>query len=77
MRDAGATLGEVRAGSGLPDLPDDCRRVARSSVVDGDRLDVALLKTDAALVRQNRRIIDCADWYDSVRERLRTDVGPQ
>lgn len=61
--------GERLAAQGWPELPEDCRRVSRSGVQAGDRLDVALLKTDAALSRQNARTRRCARWYDGVRKR--------
>jgi len=59
--------GEIRASRSMPDYPPDCRRKARSSVQEGDRLDTALLKTDAALARQNARTGRCADWYDTLK----------
>lgn len=58
---------QIEAAQSWPDLPSDCRRVSRSGVQAGDRLDVALLKTDAALSRQNARTRRCADWFDGVR----------
>lgn len=45
-------------------LPGDCRVWQRSGVKDGDRLDVALLKTDQALTQANLRVRRCADWYE-------------
>jgi hypothetical protein len=71
VQNAGAVIGRERAADApLPELPPDCRRQSRSGVVDGDRLDVALLKTDAALARQNARTRDCAAWYDELRAGL-------
>ena len=58
----------IEAGSGVPDLPPDCRRRERSGVAIGDRLDVALLKTDSALGRANARITRCASWHDEIRK---------
>ncbi|KIC42252.1 hypothetical protein RA27_02380 [Ruegeria sp. ANG-R] len=66
-RDAGRRAGELRAQNALPEYPDDCRQLVRSGVAIGDRLDVALLKADAALSGQNDRIQRCADWYDGLR----------
>lgn len=66
MRAAGAASGEVRAERSLPSLPEDCRRLSRSGVQEGDRLDVAVLKADAALDRQNARTARCAGWYDQL-----------
>ncbi|MEO0485260.1 MAG: hypothetical protein AAF092_05055 [Pseudomonadota bacterium] len=64
---AGQALGEVRAASLWPDYPEDCRRTARGDVQTGDRLDVAVLKLDDALTRQNARTRRCAAWYDQQR----------
>ncbi|WP_165937725.1 hypothetical protein [Antarcticimicrobium sediminis] len=50
--------------------------MSHSDVRTGDRLDVAVLKSDAALARQNARTVRCADWYDHLQEGLSTD-GPQ
>jgi len=74
---AAATLADVRATRLLPDLPEDCRRLARSGVVDGTRLDVALLRTDAALVRQHQRTDRCADWYDQLQTGFAGSGAPQ
>ena len=79
--DAAATAqGELEATKQLPDLPLDCRQVSRSGVRRGDRLDTALLKTDAALARQNARTGRCADWYDEIKAGFAGDqdaLGPQ
>jgi hypothetical protein len=58
------SIGQARAAAVWPDLPPDCRRTARHGIQPGDRLDVAVLKADAALSRQNARTLRCADWYD-------------
>lgn len=73
---AGKAVGEARAEQVLPDLPEDCRRQSYSGVGKGDRLDVAVLKADAALARQNARTTRCADWYDQLQAGLQQD-GPQ
>jgi hypothetical protein len=64
---AAQTVGESRAADVWPELPADCRRTSRSGIQQGDRLDVAVLKADEALARQNARTIRCADWYDQQR----------
>lgn len=51
----------------IADLPEDCRRRERSGVSEGERLDAALLRTDAALGRANARIARCADWHEHYR----------
>ena len=51
----------------LPVQPGDCRRNERSGVVQDDRLDVALVKTDRALSRANSRVQRCAQWYEDLR----------
>lgn len=61
---AARAVGEVRAAGVWPEYPADCRRTSRSGILRGDRLDVALLKADEALVRQNSRTRRCAAWYD-------------
>ena len=73
---AGEAVGKVRAEQVLPDLPEDCRRLSYSGVREGDRLDVAVLKADGALARQNARTARCADWYDQLQAGLQHD-GPQ
>ncbi len=73
---AGAAVGGARAEQVLPDLPEDCRRLSYSGVRAGDRLDVAVLKADAALARQNARTARCADWYDQLQAGLQQG-GPQ
>lgn len=67
---AGEAVGEARAEQVLPDLPEDCRRMSHSGVREGDRLDVAVLKADAALARQHARTTRCADWYDQLQAGL-------
>ncbi len=61
--EAGLVGQAIAATSGLPELPPDCRLAERSGVDEGDRLDVALVKTDAALGRANARVGRCARWY--------------
>lgn len=60
---AGQVGDAITAARALPDQPADCRRTERSGVQPGDRLDVALVKTDQALGRANQRTTRCADWY--------------
>ncbi|MBZ8133207.1 hypothetical protein [Afifella sp. IM 167] len=64
---AGIAGEAYRAGSALPDNPADCGRRERSGVVVGDRLDIALLKTDRALGRANARIVRCDAWFDELK----------
>ncbi len=73
---AGQAVGEARAAQMLPDLPPDCRRHTRSGVRQGDRLDIALLQTDAALAAQNARTTRCATWYDTLREGFASNETP-
>lgn len=61
---AAQAVGKARAADLWPDLPADCRRTSRSGIEQGDRLDIAVLKADEALARQNGRTLRCADWYD-------------
>jgi hypothetical protein len=74
---AGERIGTDRAGVLLPDYPADCRVQARAGVQEGDRLDVAVLRVDAALAGQNARIARCADWYDDLRSGLADGEGPK
>ncbi|GAB5506700.1 MAG: hypothetical protein Rhirs2KO_18630 [Rhizobiaceae bacterium] len=66
---AEAELVDEALGTGeLPELPADCRRYSASGVTVGDRLDVALLKAERALGRQNARTGRCAAFYDGIKE---------
>jgi hypothetical protein len=56
----------IEAARRLPELPPDCRRREGSGVAIGDRLDVALLKTDRALGRANDRVTRCAAWFEDI-----------
>ena len=56
-----------KPGLELPPLPEDCRRTGRSGVRQGQRLDEALMRTDAALTAQNARTTRCAGFYDRIR----------
>lgn len=62
---------ERAQANNLPMLPIDCKRLERSGVAEGDRLDVALVKTDKALTRANGRVGRCADWHANLRKGLR------
>jgi hypothetical protein len=50
----------------LPDQPSECPKPEASNVKSGDRLDIAVVKTDAALDRANAKAKACSDWYDSI-----------
>lgn len=63
--DAARRQGELNAQL-FPPYPDDCRKRERSGVRMGERLDVALIRTDQALGRANARISRCAAWYDGI-----------
>lgn len=52
----------------LPELPADCRKRESSGVVEGDRLDVALLKAERAIGRGNARVSRCAAFHDDLRD---------
>ena len=67
---AAEAQGQLEAATDLPDLPEYCRQDTRSGVRVGDRLDTALLKTDAALAEEHRRNAICADWYDELKAGL-------
>lgn len=68
--EAGARLGAAAASTPLPDWPARCRRKELSGVLATDPLDTALLKTDNALGRANKRIAVCGDWYDRLKAGL-------
>ena len=51
----------------LPDQPADCPKPETANVKSGERLDIALVKTDAALDRANAKAKACFDWYASIR----------
>lgn len=63
--EAAQRQGELNAQR-YPPLPEDCRRQERSGVRLGERLDVALIRTDQALGRANARAARCAAWYDDL-----------
>lgn len=65
---ASTSQGELEATQNLPELPAECRRLIRSGVRPNDRLDTALLRTDAALSQQHSLTRNCAAWYDELRE---------
>lgn len=65
---AGQVDQAIEATTQLPDQPGDCKRNERSGVTDGDRLDVALVKTDRALSRANGRVQRCANWYEDLKK---------
>jgi len=65
--EAGAAMvDQALAAARLPDLPADCRRREASGIAVGDRLDVALLKSERALGRANARTARCAAFYDDL-----------
>lgn len=76
---AGATKADARlvdqaleaarasAKADLPPMPAECRRTERVEVKAGDRLDVVVVRYDAALTRVNGRIEHCGAWYDGQR----------
>lgn len=66
IEDAARDKADIEAAKVLPDLPDDCRRHAKTGVVIGDRLDTAVLKINGALGRQVTRTDRCAGWYDDL-----------
>jgi len=68
-------VAEEAAKQPLPPLPDDCRRKEYSGVKIGERLDIALLKTDAALTRANSRVLRCAGFYDEVKASREPGAG--
>lgn len=65
--EAGLVAAAIAETGGLPDLPDDCRKREASGVREGDRLDVALVKAERALARQNARTGRCAALWDDVK----------
>ena len=69
--ETGATEAVIAQTKATPPLPPDCRKRERSGVVAGDRIDVALIKTDTALTAANNRVTRCAAWYDETRRQDR------
>ncbi len=74
---AAEVRGQLEATRILPDLPGHCRRLIRSGVRAGERLDIALLKTDAALAQQHKHTRICAEWYDELRDGFARDKAYQ
>lgn len=72
---AAQSVGETRAAVVWPNFPVDCRRLSRSGILPGDRLDVAVLKADGALSVQNARTQRCAAWYDQQRANAASEVA--
>jgi hypothetical protein len=64
---AGQVAGALAATRDMPSMPAYCHQKSLSGVEDGDRLDVALVKTDAALTRANDRSRFCWQWYEDQR----------
>jgi hypothetical protein len=67
MARAEAAPAAIESGRDIPDIPADCRKREASGVREGDRLDVALVKSERALGRANVRIDRCAAWHDDYR----------
>lgn len=66
--EAGQVESAIEQTTQLPPQPNDCENMERSGVTNGDRLDVALVKTDRALSRANSRVARCAAWYDDLKQ---------
>ncbi len=64
--DARMVTRTIEVARPLPPWPGRCRQQERSGVRKGERLDAALVKTDAALGRANTKIAACAGWYDGI-----------
>lgn len=56
----------------IPSLPGDCAVTERSGVAEGDRLDIALVKTDHALLRANQRVSRCHAHHEKIRKSARS-----
>lgn len=54
---------ELDRQSKPPRVPTDCKMVEGAGIKLNERLDVALIKADAALMRANSRISRCWNWY--------------
>jgi len=66
-----ATEGRVKAGLNLPEYPADCRlREAHAALSAGDELRAVLVRERAALDRQNARGRRCAEFYDTLRNKM-------
>ena len=67
LNQSGEVIGNLNAGTVLPQHPDDCSVLLGHGVQMGDRLDVALRRVDARLDAQNARVMRCHEWYDQLR----------
>lgn len=65
---AAKAAGELQASNTLPNYPSECRRLMRSGVRDGERLDIAVERSDIAIGEQNKRTRRCAAWYDNTKK---------
>lgn len=54
----------------IPAQPEDCKKQEVAGVKRGERLDTALVKTDAALDRANARTLRCWAWNDEIRKKI-------
>lgn len=70
LNEAARNQGQILATRDLPEYPEQCRRIVRSGVNVGDRLDVALLRTDNALTLHQSLTRECAAWYDELKDRF-------
>lgn len=66
--DASVTAQAITQARRVPSQPKDCGAREHSGVRVGDRLDVALVKTDAALSRANAKGRRCAGWYEDLKQ---------
>lgn len=62
-----ALIEQARQLRSLPSGPAECGLRVRSSVVKGDRIDVAALKLDQALTKANGRIIACHAYWQKIK----------
>lgn len=65
--DASIAVQAAEDADDIPDQPADCRKREAAGIGPGDRLDVAVVKYDAALGRANARAIRCAEWHDDLK----------
>jgi len=63
--------GRAAAGVSLPEYPSECRRTEpHAPLVKGGVIVSALKRERGALDRANRRIVDCAAFYDDLADHL-------
>ena len=63
----GVAKAGLEASRQLPPLDPRCREEVAVDLKEGERLDSALMRANAAVNRANLNTRACAEWYDTIR----------